>query len=337
MLLIRPVKPGDLDAIYTLAKQGGIGITTLPPDKTMLKTKIANSRASFSKTIDKPHEEIYFFVLEDTETGLVHGTAAIEASVGNSLPFYSYKISQVMRMSHDIGIKSSYQVLTLVNDYQGKTELCTLYLDKKYRKKGAGLFLSRSRFLFMADHLQRFTNTVFAEMRGVSDKEGRSPFWDALGKHFFQMPFAEADRLTTLTNKQFIADLMPRSAIYTSLLSKKAQKVIGKPHRSTKRAMKILEKEGFHFTNYVDVFDAGPTIEANLKQVKTIKHSDVYTIQEIAKPHNSELYMLANRVGDYRCCLCAADIIDDQQLIISRETAKALKVKIGDTVRLIAF
>ena len=105
-------------------------------------------------------------------------------------------------------------------------------------------------------------------------KDG-SPFWDSLGKHFFQMPFAEADKLTTLTNKQFIADLMPRHSIYTSLLSKKAQSVIGKPHRSTKRAMKILEAEGFNFSHYVDVFDAGPTIEANLKQVRTIKKSKV--------------------------------------------------------------
>ena len=173
MLLIRPVKTNDLEQIYALAKQGGIGITTLPPDKKILRKKIADSRASFTKAIKVPHEEIYFFVLEDTTTGMVHGTAAIEASVGHELPFYSYKLSNVTRISHAINVKSNYKVLSLVNDFQGKTELCTLYLDKKYRKKGAGLFLSRSRFLFMADHLQRFTQTVFAEMRGVSDSEGR--------------------------------------------------------------------------------------------------------------------------------------------------------------------
>ena len=49
---------------------------------------------------------------------------------------------------------------------------------------------------------------MIAEMRGVIDDQGRSAFWDAVGKHFFEIDFPKADYLS-MVNKKFIADLMP--------------------------------------------------------------------------------------------------------------------------------
>lgn len=69
----------------------------------------------------------------------------------------------------------------------------------------------------MAQYPERFAPTVIADMRGVSDKKGNSPFWDNIA-YFFKMHFAEADRLTLATDKQFIADLMPRQFIYVRLV-----------------------------------------------------------------------------------------------------------------------
>jgi arginine N-succinyltransferase len=33
-------------------------------------------------------------------------------------------------------------------------------------------------------------------MRGISDEQGHSPFWESLGRHFFKMEFSQADYLT---------------------------------------------------------------------------------------------------------------------------------------------
>ena len=85
------------------------------------------------------------------------------------------------------------------------------------------------------------------------------------------MTYAEADRLTLATDKQFIADLMPRNPIYVKLLSSEAQEAIGKPHPSTVPAMNILLKEGFRYNKYIDIFDAGPTLEVPLAKIKTVE------------------------------------------------------------------
>jgi arginine N-succinyltransferase len=35
----------------------------------------------------------------------------------------------------------------------------------------------------------------------------------------------------------------------------------------------MLFKEGFHYENYVDIFDAGPTVHSYVENIETIKHS----------------------------------------------------------------
>lgn len=281
MMLFRSVRKADLNAVYRLAKHSGIGMTTLPKDKEVLERRLEWACASFQKAVNQPVSEYYLFVLEDPATGKIIGTSAIEAAIGHDLPFYSYKVLKRTRISYSLNIRSDYEILSLVNDNQGRSEICTLFLEPEYRHNNNGLLLSRARFLFMAHYPARFASTVIAEMRGISDEEGHSPFWDNVGRHFFHMPFPEADRLTISTNKQFIADLMPRNPIYVKLLAPEAQAVIGKPHQSTVPAMNILMREGFRYNAYVDIFDAGPTIEAPRDQIRTIASSRIMTVKTL--------------------------------------------------------
>ena len=88
MLVIRPIGPQDQDALYQIAVDSGVGFTSLPINHDVLNEKIARSVASFSKPLDTPDDEGYLFVLEDTETGKVIGTTAIEASVGRAAAVY---------------------------------------------------------------------------------------------------------------------------------------------------------------------------------------------------------------------------------------------------------
>lgn len=335
MMLFRPAAAPDLEMIYNLALKSGIGMTTLPKDKQLLKTRLAWAESSFKKAITEPNDEYYLFVLEDIETQKVVGTSAIEAKTGVNTPFYSYKVSKRTRVCHSLNIRSDYEVLSLVNDNQNRSELCTLFLDPDYRKGHNGILLSKGRFLFIGNHPERFCPLIIAEMRGISDEKGISPFWEHIGRHFFKMEFSEADQLTISTNKQFIADLIPRNPIYIKLLAQEAQNVIGQPHQSTIPALNILLNEGFRFNQYVDIFDAGPTIEAPTSEIKSIKHSHVVTIKSLSDEVSGSEYLLASEHPNFRASIAVALFNGNQSsCIISKETAELLKVNKGEQLRI---
>jgi arginine N-succinyltransferase len=337
MMIFRSAHTRDLEAIHLLAAQSGVvGITTLPKDIELLEKRLAWSTDSFNKSVITPKNEYYLFVLEDSASGKIVGTSAIEGAIGHDSPFYSYKLSKHTRFCHELSIRNDYQVLSLVNDYQGQSEICTLFLDPAYRCNSNGVLLSRARFLFIAHYPTRFTPTIIAEMRGVSDDKGNSPFWDDVGSHFFHMSFAQADRLTLSTNKQFITDLMPRQPIYVELLTPAAQAVMGKPHKNSMPAMNILLREGFRYNNYIDIFDAGPTIEARRDQIQTAASSKLVTVAE----HSNDAiagkrFIVANTKLDYRATASYLAFNQHQgSCCLSHETAELLQVKPGDCVRI---
>ena len=94
MILFRRAQAQDLDAIHTLAMHSGIGMTTLTKSMDLLRQRLTWSNDSFGKSVNTPSNEYYLFVLEDTTSNKVVGTSAIEASIGDDVPFYSYKLSK---------------------------------------------------------------------------------------------------------------------------------------------------------------------------------------------------------------------------------------------------
>jgi arginine N-succinyltransferase len=336
MMLLRNARKSDLDTIYQFAEQSGVGFTTLPKDKEILANRLSWSCTSFQKTVDTPNGEYYLFVLEDPSTGQVVGTSAIEATTGFDFPFYSYKVSKHTRICSSLNIRSDYEALNLVNDNQGRSEICTLFVEPAYRFQYNGLLLSRGRFLFMGQYPERFTSIIIAELRGISDEREHSPFWDGLGEHFFHIPFVVADHLTLSENKQFIADLMPTYPIYVNILPPAAQGVIGIPHESTMKAMNILLREGFRYNSYIDIFDGGPTLEAPREQIRTIANNRLMTVKNTRKEVSSQQYIIANTKLNYRATISQATINKSQNsCIISKETAQLLEVELGDTVRIV--
>jgi len=334
MNIIRPIRTSDFKALYEIAEESGVGFTSLPVNDNLLAKKITRSEASFAKEVSSPTNESYLFVMQDSTTEAVVGTCGIEACVGVEDAFYHYHIGKVVHASRELNIHNTVEILTVCNDYSGISEICTLFLREPARQPNMGRFLSKVRFLFMAEHQHRFTERVIAEMRGVSDENGRSPFWEWLEKHFFSMDFPTVDYLTGIGNKVFIAELMPKYPIYVNLLSQAAQAAIGKVHDKTKPALALLEKEGFKYRGYVDIFDAGPTIEAEVDTLKTVRESIrkpalIATINPQAPLH----IIINTQVADFRAVLQPVEITD-HHILISRETAKALHVHNSDMIRI---
>ena len=342
MIIIRPIQNSDYESLHRMAVESGYGFTSLPVNEELLKKRINQADLSFNKTVTTPGNEGYLFVMEDTTTGEVVGTTGIEAAVGLEDAFYHYHLGKVVHNSRELNVYNTVETLSLCNDYTGATEICTLFLSESHRKNNNGRFLSRCRFLFIAEHKQRFADTIIAEMRGISDENGNSPFWQWLEEHFFSMDFPTADYLTGIGKKMFIAELMPKYPIYVSLLSKDAQHVINKVHEKTVPALRLLEAEGFARRGYVDIFDAGPTLEVERSSIKTVRESNKYQViigdVESANLSSPNKYIICNtQVATFRATQAPVLLRETaDQVVISQAVAEALQVSTDDWVRLVA-
>ena len=334
MMVIRPIRADDYPALYDIAVESGHGFTSLPVNDELLMRKISRSEQSFSKNVSGPGNEGYLFVLEDTETGEICGTSALEAAVGLDDAFYHYHLGKVVHSSRSLGVYKTVDILTLCNDYTGVSELCTLFLREKRREKNNGRLLSKMRFLFLAEFPHRFSERIIAEMRGVSNTDGSSPFWQWLQEHFFSVDFPTADYLTGIGQKVFIAELMPKYPIYVSLLSKQAQAVIGQVHEKTKPALALLQAEGFSSRGYVDIFDAGPTVEARVEHIRSVRNSRRLQVH-IGKVEQGQPYLISNtQLEGFRATWLELDINEhSEHVTLPSAVAAALHVNAGDWVR----
>ncbi|PHQ74997.1 MAG: arginine N-succinyltransferase [Marinobacter sp.] len=339
MLVIRPLQEKDLDALYAMAQGAGKGLTTLPADRALLARKIQHAQETFNQRC-APEAGLYLFALEDTELKRCVGISGIQARVGLDEVFYNYRLSVTVNASRELDVHVRTPTLHLSNDMTGTTEVCSLLLSSSHRGGGTGLLLSRCRFMFLDDFRSHFSEKVFAEMRGVSDSNGQSPLWDALGSKFFDMEFSEADMLSGLGNKSFIAELMPKYPIYLPMLPDAARAVIGRVHENTEPALKMLQAEGFNFNGMVDIFDGGPAVEAFIHSIRTVREGINRHVMIRKKPLVTDVpaeqqVMISNRsFRDFRVTTIPAECIGLDTVSIPADVAEALEVESGDLVRL---
>lgn len=336
MKVIRPIRPDDLDALVHMARTAGTGFTSLPPIPEYLKQKIELSVASFAAEVTEAGHERYMFILEESSTGEIGGCCAVEAACGLDETFYNYHVGTTVHSSRELKIYNRIPTLYLSNDYTGTSVLCSLYLKPEFRSGGAGRLLSKCRFLFMANFPRRFADKVIAEMRGVSNEMGHSPFWEGLGRHFFSIDYGDAEHIVGQGNKAFIAELMPPHPIYAVLLPAEAQAVMGKVHPQTAPALHLLEQEGFRYQGYIDIFDGGPTVEAPLPEIRSIKRSRLLPAKIVRDPGGVTHLVSNTSLDDYRCAL-AQLTPGAEGAEITAELAAALGVMGGDTLRVVAL
>ena len=330
--VIRPSREDDLEHLYEMAKLTGGGFTNLPADRDALRGKLERSAKAFANTGEELVDETFLLVLENTETGAVRGTCQLMTQVGQQWPFYSYRLNTLTQYSQELDRTVRAEMLHLVTDLEGCSEVGGLFLHPNERAGGLGLLLARSRYLFIAMHRQRFAERVLAELRGIIDDRGGSPFWDGVAGRFFGMTFQEADYFNAINGNQFIADLMPKHPVYVAMLDDDAREVIGLPHPTGRAAMKMLEKEGFRFEGYVDIFDGGPTMLARTDDVVSVADAKTSPVHGIGLRGGSASLIATGRLKDFRCGYGHVDYDDAGQCWIDGETSKKLHLDRGDTV-----
>ncbi len=300
--LIRPARADDLQPMYEMAKLTGGGFTNLPPDRAALAAKLDRASAACDPALPDDADRLFVLMLEDGATGAIRGTSQIFTRVGLRWPFYSYRLGTITNRSEELGRTFRAETLNLVSDLEGASEVGGLFLHPQERAHGLGLLLARSRYLFIRAHRGLFAPRLLAELRGVIDDAGGSPFWDGVAGKFFGMTFQEADQFNALHGNQFIADLMPRHPVYVAMLADSARSVIGVPHPNGRAAMRMLENEGFAYENYVDIFDGGPTMTAPTDAVRSIRDARSGTVTRIETvPGGDRALVATGRWTDFRC------------------------------------
>jgi len=247
--------------------------------------------------------------MEDTARSRLAGVCGIEAAIGLDQTYYTYRVSTIVHASKTLDVYRQFPTLFLTSDHSGASELCSLYLHPDYRGGYAGHLLAKSRFLFMAQYPHLFADKIIAELRGYLDEDGNSPFWEGLGRHFFDMDFSHADYLTALNQKQFIAELMPRYPFYTRFLPDSAVAVIGQVHRDTEPAKHLLEQEGFRYEGCVDIFDAGPTLECYVNRVRAVRDSYLATRPQLDAMAGYPVLVCNPRRQAFRCSMLVPEAV----------------------------
>jgi arginine N-succinyltransferase len=332
---IRPVRREDYDQLRAFARVTGGGMTNLPDDDKALKERIGHAVDSFASGATKPGAEVYMTVLE--EDGKILGTAGVFAAIGLKEGFINYKLIDEVHYSAEYARTTRRTVLMPSHDFTACAEVGMLFVSPEARRGGWGKLLARSRYLFIAQRPEIIADHICAELRGWRGPNGEQPFWDSVGRHFFEMDFVDADLHNATHGNQFIQDLMPRHPVYTVFLSPEARACIGKPHESAQAAYDMLIEEGFEWDNYIDIFDGGPLVDAKTSQIRTIRESRVKRLIATGDVSNGQtVLMAAGAVSSFRCVREKARI-DGESLIIAEATAKALNVKPGDFVRCVAW
>lgn len=300
--IIRAAGPQDFADFQQLRDLAGPGFTSLMLDDKSLLQKLELAAQSFASDVSAPDKERYLLALEHRKSGRVVGCCQVKATIGASPPFFNFRVLKVAQSSHAAQRRFDLDVLILVNEFTNCSEVGSLFVRPEHRAGGVGKSLAQTRYMLIAAAPQRFNERVVSELRGVVSADGVSPFWEALGKHFFQMSFSEADKLSATTDNQFILDLMPKYPIYADLLPPEARAVIGECHADGGAARRMLEWEGFRFDSVVDIFDGGPLLSVSRDAIRTAREARRLVVKADDKIVNARRGLIADpNVHAFRC------------------------------------
>ncbi|WP_426943984.1 arginine/ornithine succinyltransferase subunit alpha [Pseudomonas oryzihabitans] len=339
MLVMRPARAADLPLVQRLAADSPVGVTSLPDNAERLRDKIRTSESSLAAEVGFHGEESYFFVLEDTTSGELLGCSAIVASAGFSEPFYSFRNETFIHASRELKIHNKVHVLSLCHDLTGNSVLSSFYVQRPLLDTPHAELNSRARLLFMAAHPARFAKTVVVEIVGLADDDGESPFWNGVGRNFFDMDYAAAERLSGQKSRTFLAELMPTYPLYVPLLPDSAQEAMGQVHPRAQITFDILSREGFETDNYIDIFDGGPTLHARTTAIRSIAESRLAPVSEGA-PAGEEApwFLIANDgLENFRALATPLRWAPGDPVVLSPEQIATLEIAEGDRVRLVAL
>lgn len=266
MMLARPAVAGDEAAIAALLQRGALSHVGVPGDPA---ATVADQQ----------------WLVEDTRSGRTLATARLVAAVGLSQPFATYHVGCVVHASTELRLFHRLRTLYLGHDHTGATELTDIAVetdDVSVAERSSALsLLVQSLLLWIAQHRARYAPLLVAALPGVVDAAGRSPFWQGLGRQFFDVDLADALRMHGPAWKAHAAALMPRHPLYAAFLPASAQAAIAQPHPRAAALLDVLEHEGLRYAHHIDLADGGPLLEAAPEDLRTVATSRLTALEPV--------------------------------------------------------
>ena len=334
---IRSATAEDEEQLLEVARH--LNTVNLPADRAEIHGILEHAQKSFSGAIKDPRRREYVFVLVDLERDRIVGTSMIIGQLGRrDAPYIYVDVSGEERYSATLDKHFHHVVLKIGYSYNGPTEIGGLIVSPESRKKPErlGLMISYVRFLFIKMHRDWFQGELLAELLPPLEPDGTSHLWNAVGRKFTGMTYAEADRLSK-KNKEFVQGLFPEGAIYASLLPEHAQDVIGKVGTQTRGVEKMLRRTGFRYAQRVDPFDGGPHFTAHTDDVTLVARSHQAKVTRLLSaqeaPKTTALVAVeASQPPFFRCVVAPWREAGDARGELAREAADRLGVDEGHDV-----
>jgi arginine N-succinyltransferase len=322
---------GDEERLLDLAKY--LDSVNLPNRREEIEEVVRASDDAFTGAVEDPCHRQYVFVLEDLEEDRAVGTSMIIGQLGRrDAPYIYFDVLTEEKYSPTFDRHFKHQVLSIGYSFDGPTEIGGLVMDPEYRRapEKLGMLISYVRFLFIAVHRDLFRDQLLAELLPPLMEDESSHLWEAVGRHFTDMDYKEADLLSK-KNKEFIRALFPSGDIYASLLPPEAQAVIGEVGPKTKGVEKLLRRIGFRYAKRVDPFDGGPHFVANTDEVTLVERTSRGPVT-IGEPTTSRHCLLAREYDGppyFRSVATLCDV-SDEEITITQEAADHLGLQPGD-------
>src|SRR5580658_5290849 len=275
---IRGAVPADEDQLLEVAAH--LNTVNLPAERGEIRAILEHSQKSFTGAVKDPKRREYVFVVVDLAENRIVGTSMIIGQLGRrDHPYIYVDVFEEERYSATLDRHFRHMVLKTGYSYNGPTEIGGLIVEPACRRRPErfGLAISYVRFLFIKMHRDWFRDELLAELLPPLEPDGTSHLWNAVGRKFTEMTYAEADRLSK-KNKEFVRALFPEGPIYATLLPQSAQDVIGKVGAQTRGVERMLHRIGFRYAWRIDPFDGGPHFTAATDEVSLVKRSQRATI-----------------------------------------------------------
>jgi arginine N-succinyltransferase len=268
---IRGATPRDEEPLLELARH--LNTVNLPNDRAHIQRLLVHSEKSFRGELHERRRKFVFLLCDDGGRAL--GTSMIVAQLGRrDAPYIYLDVIDEEKYSSALDRHFHHTVLRIGFSYDGPTEIGGLVVAPEHRRSAdrLGLLISYVRFLYIATHRELFRQEILAELLPPLEPDGTSHLWEAFGRRFTGMSYAEADLLSS-ENKSFVRDLFPNGSVYATLLSPEAQAVIGKVGAQTKGVEKMLRRIGFRYAKRIDPFDGGPHFLAPVDEITLVSET----------------------------------------------------------------
>lgn len=332
---IRAAVPEDEEQLLTLASH--LNTVNLPHDRAHVRRLLELNDQSFRGLLRDRRRAKYVFVLWDLERGAALGTSMLVAQLGRrDAPYIYLDVIDEEKYSSALDKHFHHRALRLGFSYDGPTEIGGLIVAPQFRSapEKLGLLISYVRFLYIAAHRELFQDEILAELLPPLEPDGTSHLWDAVGRHFTGMSYAEADLLSS-ENKDFVRDLFPREIIYATLLSEQAQADIGKVGAQTRGVEKMLRRIGFRYAERIDPFDGGPHFIAPADEITLVRDTRrTLLLGTLPDGHLAPRGLVARewREAPYIRVIASPLELSPTGARITREAAEHLQLGPGDEV-----